>query len=610
MKKYLSVLLAVSFLFVIAWICMSVNKKTDAPYFSLYNKQSLTTEQIKCWKNKDGEYYVFLPSYAELKYLTIHLPNDMCIRGDDITLTSGMNCANVELHRQYVYAYADSGEAHESGITFLKSDCIPTVYVNTLSGGMDYIHSDKDHKESGFLRIYTQEGILHFDGAATAIGGHGNSTWEEYEKKQYNITLQSNSDLLDMGSAQRWILLANAADTSHMRNKIVFDFSESIGLKYAPDSEWVDLYLNGEYAGLYLLCERNEVNSERIDIGAESYLISQELESRLSGQNIPYIVTSNEVTLRVRYPLNASVSEQEKILQIFQSAENAMIHDVDSNTGQPVEQLIDMDSWTRKYLVEEVFGNMDASYISQYFYIDSNTHSNLIYAGPVWDYDLSLGNTTCWQLSSPYTLLANRKEVRAGTNTPWFYHLYQSELFRNNVENLFVREIQPAIADLLHNKVNTYVYKIEKAAIMNQIRWPVCHSDFYSEISYIRNFLTLRTAFLSQLWVEKKPHYIVCADYTCGTNYMYIAVPAGTCLTGLPVLEDTEHIFAGWYYADTDEPFDITKPITEDTEVYARWETKPSQRLVQIGKILPLAIIAVTGVCLLLIDVRKSNRSR
>jgi spore coat protein CotH len=185
-------------------------------------------------------------------------------------------------------------------------------------------------------------------------------------------------DLLGLGSAQRWVLLANASDDSHMRNKLVYDFAQSFGLRYSPEAEWLDLYINGEYVGLYLLCERNEVHDQRVAVGQEdSFLVSMELESRMSKQNIPYVTTESLQSFRIHYPTQDTDTAALRIQQTLQTVENAILSlgSPNDSTAAELENLIDLDSWARKYLIEEVFGNMDASYISQYYYLDDRCRS-------------------------------------------------------------------------------------------------------------------------------------------------------------------------------------------------------------------------------------------
>ena len=65
-------------------------------------------------------------------------------------------------------------------------------------------------------------------------------------KKPFNIILSKDADILGMGSSGKWALLANAFDKTMLRNKLVFDFSADIGLKYSPESRFADLVFDGK----------------------------------------------------------------------------------------------------------------------------------------------------------------------------------------------------------------------------------------------------------------------------------------------------------------------------------------------------------------------------
>lgn len=54
-----------------------------------------------------------------------------------------------------------------------------------------------------------------------------------------------------------------------MRNKLTYDLARDMGLQYAIESAYVDVWLNGGYVGNYLLCEKIEDGKTRVDISAE-----------------------------------------------------------------------------------------------------------------------------------------------------------------------------------------------------------------------------------------------------------------------------------------------------------------------------------------------------
>lgn len=533
-------------------------------------------EEITCWEDDAGEYYIFLPSYADPSQVQIRTNAHVPIRIDDQPLEDGMSCDAFSLNTPHDLSYTTGGNTLHFTLTFMKSANVPAMYIDVPSGSMDYIHELKGNEEPGTIRLYTADGELDHRGNLDSIKGRGNFTWNQ-EKKPYSLKLSAEADLLGLGQAQNWILLANAVDPSNLRTKIVFDFAEAAGLSYSPDSQFVDLYLNGEYAGLYQLSERNEIHPQRVSLSEDdSFLVSMELEERLIAQSYPYISTDSGVPLRIHY----SAGSESTLTQIWQSAENAILAEdgMDPITGKHWTELIDLDSWARKYLIEEIFGSVDAVAVSQYFY--GSVETGKIYAGPVWDFDSSIGNSEEWQLILPTAFFANRPVLRNGIEDPWFYALCQKEMFWDRVTELYQTVFQPLLEDLLNEGISRYAAQIAQAAGMNQIRWSAI--DAAAETEGIQSYMEERVAFLTGVWFEQEEYYTVLVDLKEGSNTAYFAIPPGGYLPELPVFESTADIlYHGWYTSDTDKPFDITQPIYEDTQIYLKWsvrETEPAEQ--------------------------------
>lgn len=566
-------------------------------------------ESIRCWTNEDGQIYVFLPSYADMTRTMFHTNTAESIEIGGHPVADGMHCSIFQLNTPYEITYKAWGKTHIGTITFIQSANIAAMYIDTESGTMDYIHHEKGNEETGTLRLYSAEGELGFDGRLESINGRGNFTWEAFEKKPYSIRLAEEADLLGMGQAQRWILLANADDPSNLRNKFVYDFANDEAMVYSPDSQWVDLYLNGEYAGLYLLSERNEVHSQRVVLEQEgSFLVSLELKERLDAQNYPHVVMKSGQALRVHYPAKASYEIKEMLRGNWQSIENAILADdgIDPESGASWLALLDLDSWVKKYLIEEIFGNADACFISQYFY--RNGSNGKVYAGPVWDFDHSLGSLSSWQFENARTFLANRYHVKDGFDSPWFYQLYQKDEFYNRITELYQQEFLPLLSEYLGDRIDQYAAIIQQASAVNQLRWGVA-VDVNSEVQLIKEYMGERIDFLNSLWIDGKEFCQVQADHSLGGFYAYYAVVPGECLPELPVFEDTETSrFIGWYYVNSGEPVDMTQPVYEDMEIYAKWVDSPAKKVDQVIKLIPLAVIALLGVCLLTAEVQRSRK--
>ena len=536
-------------------------EEETAALFSVEVTSPAGYESIDCWESEEGEYFVFLPSFADPAKTSIRRNRGEEIVIDGQPLRDGMTCEPFQLN----VPYALSWKGKESTITFLQSENVPALYLDTRSGNMDYIHADKKNDESGYLCLYTSQGDVNYTGKASKIEGRGNSTWTR-EKKPYNITLSLPGDLLGMGTAQNWVLLANYYDATNLKNKIVLDYSQDVGLQYTPQGKFVDLYLNGEYAGLYLLCERNEVHPQRVDLTApENFLLSTDYSERLQRQGKPYVETdhlSPVFALRIR---NSTVTEG-TMKEIFQSAENAILSEdgVDPVTGKNWQDLIDLDSWARKYLVEEIFANVDGGRVSQFYYWNGGK----IYAGPVWDYDLTMGVSLPWDTFHyvPEMFYANRP---GEDGAAWFCALYQKQEFYDRVTELYQEEFQPLLAEFIETEITQYTAEIAASADMNAIRWAA--GDFSAAVENLQEYLSKRMDFLDAVWTRNEEYCTVRVHRENEVPLCY-AVRPGTQMTELPeTVNMSEAVYTGtWYLAGTGEPFDAKQPIYEDTDVYFR----------------------------------------
>lgn len=576
--------------------------------FQVASKDSV--QSVSVWEDKKGRFHVFLPSYAKLEDIRVDLHRDGPVSINGRKLTEGMTCIPFSEEKIYQISYTAWGRQRSKEIVFLRSENIAAMYISTQSGSMDFIHKEKGNQESGCLALYLPDGTLAYSGEISSIQGHGNSTWTGYEKKPYSIHLTETADLLGLGSAQNWILLANARDPSQMRNKVIYDFAEQVGMQYTPGSDWVDLYVNGEYAGLYLLSERNEVHPERVDISAEgSFLVSMEMQKRIMAQNYPYISTASNQYLRVHYPDDPTPSQLKRMEETWQSLENAILAQdgTDPRTEKSWQEPIDMDSWVKKYLLEEIFGNADACYLSQFFYCNGE---GKLYAGPAWDYDLSMGLKSVWQLTAPNGLYANRPAAKEGYATPWFHSLCKKDAFHQRMVELYRKDYLPLLNGFLNEHIQTCSGRIARAFALNQIRWGLEQTDIRKEAEYLQHFMQERIVFLNRIWLGGAPYYLVQADNAMGGNYGWYAVCPGETLTTLPVLQDPDNwSFLGWYSAATGEPFSFAEPVKGDAHLYAKWESKPALWLGRFAVITPILVLGISFGMLLHLDFRR-NRTK
>lgn len=562
--------------------------KIEGPSLTFAVPSGADREIIRCVQNEAGDYVAFLPGYADMDQVFPILKGTQVTVGGSL-LAEDKSCGEFSLNTEYPLTYISGGRQQESTLTFVRSGGIASMYIDVSSGSMVYIHMDKTHEETGVLRLYDAEGKPLYAGKLDSIKGRGNSTWFA-DKKPYNLTLAQEADLLGMGAAQKWILLAEAKNDLNIRNKIVCDFASKVGLPYSPDCEWVDLYLNGEYAGLYLLSEKNEVHPERVDISKDgSFLISMESKTRLQEQKIPYVSLGTNQVLRTRY---VSMTD-EQLRQIWMTLARALsaADGVDPVSGKHWQELIDLDSWVKKYLIEEVFANPDGERVSQYFYMDGGDPSGRIYAGPVWDYDFSMGGEDYWMRDFPSYMIMEKEYQTMGETAqdgningtsfiiPMFYELNNKPEFQKRLAELYEEVYLSELEKITQTELDAYFAQIEKAALANAVRWDIPVDCVYRDVAFIRGFLERRMDFLSDLWITGTQYHMV--DIRTGPyNNGYFMVKDGETLPDLTGYLPSDGV--GWTNAETGELFDITQPIYEDASVRPLRDQKEDRNIISL----------------------------
>lgn len=541
-------------------------EQNTGPGFSLTVSCDGGEENLTLWQKETGEYCVFLPSYARLDQVRFRIEpgSRVFLEGEEVP--DGGACSRLQPER--VYQLTTTGKhtgERNLQLAVYRSGRLPAVYVDVRSGNMHYIHMHKDNEEPGTIRIYGADGQLNYSGSLESVKGRGNATWE-WEKKPYNLKLRSEGELLGMGQAEQWVLLANTYDPSHLRNALVQEAARELGLAFTPEYRFVDLYLNGSYAGLYLLCEKNEIHPQRVDIDpVNGSLISIEKEDRLWEYGEEQFITDGGTPIRIRSTSDAGAL-QEKLLQ----AERAILspEGTDPVTGKSWQELIDPESWAAKYLIEEVFGNLDAGSISQFFYWDGG--DGKIFAGPVWDYDVSMGNSCNWQLQDPNMLYSGRTHLWNMTDSPWYHALYQKEAFREAVKRLYAGSMRPILSVLLEGGIESGAEFIAEAARMNRIRWN--SEDPSAGAEQILAYMTERMAFLDALWLEEEPFYEVQLYINWHVMASY-AIRPGETVPEQSVPDGTDTIvYLGWYDRETGEPYDFSQPVNRDMLLYLKEE--------------------------------------
>ena len=265
----------------------SADAGLDAPvdWGTLYTYGDLTEENTKITVQTIEEQNVLiLPATAspEAVSLFLDIPDSVRVSvtgdlkstrirsGEPIDLTTLCSGGRYDLKLEV----KAGGEASEYAVKLYFADQLGTMYLlsdDPENEGRAWVESspDKSNKATGNMILQNADGSVVYHDALTQIKGRGNSTWNA-DKKPYQIKLSTKTDLLQTGSednaVKTWVLLANYSDSSMMRNTLIYNLGLELGMDFCTENSWVNLYYDGEYRGCYLLSEKVEIGSGRVDI--------------------------------------------------------------------------------------------------------------------------------------------------------------------------------------------------------------------------------------------------------------------------------------------------------------------------------------------------------
>ncbi len=520
--------------------------------------------------------YAFLPAYADLSGLVCSYEAAVSsVSLDGQIIPMGQTLESVETGRTYELVITDrEHNVLQYPLVFLQSENIPAVFIDTSSGSMDYVNAVKGNEEPGHFTCITAEGAVDSQSVVSRIKGRGNTSWSSNGKRnQYNVRLKETVGVLGMDSARNWVLQSNKFDDSMMKNKLSYDFARDIGVPYAVDSKFADLYLNGEYMGTYLICEKVEVAENRIDT-SNQYMIERDDRTDPRDKNaveredsqIPQVqsVETPYGYFAVHNPENMSEGENSYITDYLGSTswsiENAQNSDDFIN-------YIDVDSFAKLYIMNEISNDPDANRLSSFYYKEDERNSKLT-AGPVWDFDWAYG----------YDARSQVIEV-SGFDEGWFVDLYKSEMFQSSLCNTFRTIMQEIYPNYNKDYFEEMKNDLLPSYCMTMIRWQESEDTdsaagrLKEAVDALQEYFTKRIEYLGKAFSGSPVYHKVNFVYPGGKAFTHTyvkkgdAIPEGTAMHLLSVYGCVPCILP----AEDDSEIDWrTYAISEDTDIECR----------------------------------------
>lgn len=613
----------IGFLIILVGVFLTVTgillkaEKSAVPVFSESTQMAVsvfggnTVRQILICESEGEEAYFFLPSYAQMSDCTFLYDDKACtLYLDGKKVKSGKRLNHLQEEKSYFLCFQnDAMEEYQKQITFLKSANIPALYLDTESGTLDNIHESKENKEAAFMEIIDASGQVRFQGDIESLKGHGNTTWGRADKKPYLIKLLEEKALLEMGSGKKWVLIANYFDRSYIRNSFTLGLAEAAGMPYTPKARYIDLYINNEYRGNYLLTEKIEIGTGRININnlkkennkvnekgykdnnrfgegddivkgiddmndpadiTGGYLLERNYGKKYNDKVSGFITEEGEEFV-VRSPSYASKEEIAYIMNVVQNIENAIFSSdgIDERTGLHYTELLDLNSFVQKYLLEEIVLNEANGATSSWFYKPENAISTKLFAGPAWDYDKAIANHSAYM--NPRALSKLYCYRTPYHSTEWFYELYDKEEFAENVKKQYEQVFLPCLQRMLSETMDEYTDEIKSSVAMDSKRWT--QDDMLEqEVERMKSWLNERIAFLNEVWLEGQEVCLVRYLDKNGSICELESVPVNETVKRMPDMENTDGTFLYWLDEESETVYDAEQPVTEDLTLCAVYE--------------------------------------
>ena len=395
------------------------------------------------------------------------------------------------------------------------------------------------------------------------------------------------------------------------------DLAQELGLAYSVQGTWVDLYLNGEYRGIYLLTESVTVGEGRVniyDLDKENksrnasiaqgtavryeeennkgyvlengedisggYLIEKDHPKHYEAEENGFLTTRGD-TFTINAPRHAS-REQVAYIQGCVETIDRMIQDGD----QAVWGKLDLVSFTDRFLVDEIAMDKDTGSTSMFFYKDRGDEK--LYSGPAWDYDNAFGEDGGSDgVYTNYTETNVNNNERLAIALDWYQKLYDTPEFQRCIVEEYAG-VLPFFERLLDTGIDSYADQIRASVAMDNARWESAqqfgedgtsrYQNYDANVSYTKFFLANRLNYLCERWGV--PHEAFAVPASGEVHQLTFSVYEGVVETievmdGEPLSYTPDYdgsVYQGWVIKRNGESVSSFIPVYDDMELYnAKW---------------------------------------
>jgi hypothetical protein len=351
-----------------------------------------------------------------------------------------------------------------------------------------------------------------------------------FPKKNYGFEtwtpegIDTAYSLLGMPAETDWVLHGPYSDKSLIRNYLAYYLFNAMGY-YAPRTRLCEMFLDGQYQGVYLLLEKIKRDKNRVDIsklepvdiegdqltGGYIVKIDRSATDYSDGWFSPYLGTGTGGSgpfFAYHYPKRTDIVQKQKdyIRTKITNFETSL---KGSNYRDPYtgyRSFIDVYSFINYFIIVELSKNTDGYRLSTFLYKDRDSKDPQIHMGPVWDYDLAFGNADYYEAFNTYGW--NYTVPADGWGTPFWWHRLMTDPYFANTLNCYWHSLRQGVLsnDSLMTLIDRTVETIDEASNRNFIQWPIhgvyvwpnpyVGNTYDQDINYMKNWILDRAAWI------------------------------------------------------------------------------------------------------------------
>jgi hypothetical protein len=425
------------------------------------------------------------------------------------------------------------------------SSNLPIIIINTKNGvgvpdepkvqaEMKIINNGKDKTNNINDKPTDYNGLIGIE-----LRGSSSQLWP---KKPYGFELQDakgdavEASLFGFPKESDFTLFASYNERSLMHSMLAFKIAREMSFAYSSRAQYVELVLNGQYQGVYVLFEKVKRAEGRVNIaklaekdikgddltGGYIIKIDKETGSKLGGWRSKILNINSKPNsfsyYQYEYPKTLIAEQRAYIKSYIDSVEAAIVSPNFTDPNKGYRAFINTSSFVKMLILNEVSKNIDGYRISSFFYKDKKSKGGKLVCGPPWDYDFTFGMPDYCDAWTPQNFIfRNFNTVCSGDNwnVPFFWsRLMQDPIFEREVKTEYTFQRTKGI--LQTNQLKSYVDSLnfvlressarnfQKWNTLGRYEWPTktTPSTWQGEVNEIMPWIEARLGWIDREWLD------------------------------------------------------------------------------------------------------------